>query len=51
MNDGSTTGEDYLFEVKDVVTSDNLNTITKISSTDYAALGTKDPNTMYAVTE
>lgn len=51
MNDGSTTGEDYLFEVKDIITSDNLNTITKISSTDYAALGTKDPNTMYAVTE
>lgn len=51
MNDGSTIGEDYLFEVKDVVTSDNLDTITKISSTDYAALGTKDPNTMYAVTE
>lgn len=51
MNDGSITGEDYLFEVKDIITSDNLNTITKISSTDYAALGTKDPNTMYAVTE
>lgn len=51
MNDGSTSSLDYLFEVKDIITSDNLNTITKISSTDYAALGTKDPNTMYAVTE
>lgn len=51
MNDGSTSGLDYLFEVKDIITSDNLDTVTKISSTDYAALGTKDPNTMYAVTE
>lgn len=51
MNDGSTTGQDYLFEVKYVVTSDNLDTITKISSTDYAALNPKDANTMYAVTE
>lgn len=51
MNDGITSGQDYLFEVKDIITSDNLNTITKISSTDYAALDPKDANTMYAVTE
>lgn len=51
MNDGITSGQNYLFEVKNIITSDNLNTITKISSTDYAALGTKDPNIMYAVTE
>lgn len=51
MNDGITSGQDYLFEVKDIITSDNLNTITKISSTDYAALYPKDASTMYAVTK
>lgn len=41
---------DY-FIVRDIVTSDNLTTITKKTAAEYEALGSKDANTAYCVTD
>ena len=37
--------------VQDIVTSDNLTTITKKTAAEYEAIGTKDANTAYCVTD
>lgn len=39
------------FIVRDIVTSDNLTTITKKTAAEYEALGSKDANTAYCVTD
>lgn len=39
------------FVVKDLVTSDNLTTITKKTKSEYDAINPKNDNTMYAITE
>lgn len=39
------------FIVRDIVTSDNLTTITKKTAAEYEAIGTKDANTAYCVTD
>lgn len=41
----------YYFIVRDIVTSDNLTTITKKTAAEYEALGSKDANTAYCVTD
>lgn len=41
----------YEVVIKDLVSSDNLTTVTKMASADYEALETKDDKTMYAVTD
>lgn len=40
-----------LFIVRDLVTSDNLTTLTKKTKSEYDGIGTKDNSTMYAITE
>lgn len=40
-----------LFIVRDLVTSDNLTTLTKKTKSEYDGISTKDNSTMYAVTE
>lgn len=40
-----------LFIVRDLVTSDNLTTLTKKTKSEYDGIGTKDNSTMYAVIE
>lgn len=40
-----------LFIVRDLVTSDNLTTLTKKTKSEYDSIGTKDNSTMYAITE
>lgn len=40
-----------LFIVRDLVTSDNLTTLTKKTKSEYDSIGTKDNSTMYAVIE
>lgn len=42
---------DNFFIVRDIVTSDNLKTITKKSTEEYAAITNKDANTVYCVTD
>ena len=37
--------------VQDIVTSDNLTTITKKTAAEYEAIGSKDANTAYCVTD
>lgn len=39
------------FIVRDIVTSDNLTTLTKKTKSEYDGIGTKDNSTMYAITE
>jgi hypothetical protein len=39
------------FIVRDIVTSDNLTTLTKKSTEEYAAITNKDANTVYCVTD
>lgn len=39
------------FIVRDIVTSDNLTTLTKKTAAEYEALGSKDANTVYCVTD
>lgn len=39
------------FVVKDILVSDNLTTITKKTAAEYEALGSKDANTVYCVTD
>ena len=39
------------FTVRDIVTSDNLTTLTKKTKSEYDGIGTKDNSTMYAITE
>lgn len=41
----------YKFIVRNLVSSDNLTTITKKTATEYEALGSKDANTAYCVTD
>lgn len=40
-----------LFIVRDLVTSDNLTTLTKKTKSEYDGIGTKDNSTMYVITE
>ena len=40
-----------LFIVRDLVTSDNLTTLTKKTAAEYEAIGSKDANTAYCVTD
>lgn len=40
-----------LFIVRDLVTSDNLTTLTKKAAAEYEAIGSKDANTAYCVTD
>lgn len=40
-----------LFIVRDLVTSDNLTTLTKKTKSEYDGIGTKDNSTMYTITE
>lgn len=42
---------DNFFIVRDIVTSDNLTTLTKKSTEQYAAITNKDANTVYCVTD
>lgn len=42
---------DNFFIVRDIVTSDNLTTLTKKTKSEYDGIGTKDNSTMYAITE
>lgn len=39
------------FIVRDIVTSDNLTTLTKKTAAEYEAIGSKDANTVYCVTD
>lgn len=41
----------YKFVVKNLISSDNLTTITKKTAAEYEALGSKDANTAYCVTD
>lgn len=41
----------YKFVVKNLISSDNLTTLTKKSKSEYDGIGTKDNSTMYAITE
>ena len=51
INLGNISSFDGYFLIKDIVTSDNLTTITKKTTNEYNALETKDDKTMYVVTE
>lgn len=50
VNEASNHNLDVLV-VQDIVTSDNLTTITKKTAAEYEALGSKDANTAYCVTD
>ncbi len=50
VNEGSNHNYDKLI-IQDIVTSDNLTTITKKTAAEYEALGSKDANTAYCVTD
>lgn len=41
----------YKFVVKNLISSDNLTTITKKTAAEYEAIGSKDANTVYCVTD
>ena len=49
--DVSETGNENKIVITDVVRSDNLTTITKKTAAEYEALGSKDANTAYCVTD
>ena len=46
----NTSSFDGYFIIRDIITSDNLTTITKKTAAEYEALGSKDANTAYCVT-
>ncbi len=50
VNEASNHNYDKLI-IQDIVTSDNLTTITKKTAAEYEALGSKDANTAYCVTD
>lgn len=50
VNEASNHNYDKLI-IQDIVTSDNLTTITKKTAAEYEALGSKDANTVYCVTD
>ena len=50
VNEGSNHNYDKLI-IQDIVTSDNLTTITKKTAAEYEALGSKDANTVYCITD
>ena len=50
-NDVSETSNNNKIVITDVITSDNLTTITKKTAAEYEALGSKDANTAYCVTD
>lgn len=50
VNEASNHNYDKLI-IQDIVTSDNLNTITKKSTEEYVAITNKDANTVYCVTD
>lgn len=50
VNEASSHNYDKLI-IQDIVTSDNLTTITKKTAAEYEALGSKDANTAYCVTD
>ena len=50
VNEASNHNYDKLI-IQDIVTSDNLTTITKKTAAEYEALGSKDTNTVYCVTD
>lgn len=43
--------DDAVAIIQDIVTSDNLTTITKKTASEYEAIGSKDEGTMYAITD
>lgn len=47
----NTSSFDGYFIIRDIITSDNLTTITKKTAAEYEALGSKDANTAYCVTD
>lgn len=47
----SETSNDNKIVITDVITSDNLTTITKKTAAEYEALGSKDANTVYCITD
>lgn len=47
----NTSSFDGYFIIRDIITSDNLTTITKKTAAEYEALGSKDANTVYCVTD
>ena len=49
--DVSETSDNNKIVITDVITSDNLTTITKKTAAEYEALGSKDANTAYCVTD
>lgn len=49
--DVSETSNNNKIVITDVITSDNLTTITKKTATEYEAIGSKDANTAYCVTD
>lgn len=49
--DVSETSNNNKIVITDVITSDNLTTITKKTAAEYEALGSKDANTVYCVTD
>lgn len=49
--DVSETSNNNKIVITDVITSDNLTTITKKTAAEYEALGSKDANTLYCVTD
>lgn len=50
VNEASNHNYDKLI-IQDIVTSDNLTTITKKTAAEYEALGSKDANTVYCITD
>lgn len=49
--DVSETSNNNKIVITDVITSDNLTTITKKTASEYEAIGSKDEGTMYAITD
>ena len=47
----NTSSFDGYFIIRDIITSDNLTTITKKTAAEYEAIGSKDANTAYCVTD
>lgn len=47
----NTSSFDGYFIIRDIITSDNLTTITKKTAAEYEAIGSKDANTVYCVTD